>query len=89
MFARVRLLQKIVPLFYINIHRGDLRGRLGYHFLDCIRRWLVVVEEEEVGWIHDGRRWNEDAVFPKKNFPPSFVPRHPFDMALCEQAFLG
>ncbi|KAG8296502.1 Lysine-specific demethylase 5A [Homalodisca vitripennis] len=34
-----RPLQKIVPLFYINIHRGDLReGRLGYHFLDCVLR---------------------------------------------------
>lgn len=25
--------------------------------------------------------------FPKKNFSSAFVPRHPFDMALCDQAF--
>ncbi|XP_046686879.1 LOW QUALITY PROTEIN: interleukin enhancer-binding factor 2 homolog [Homalodisca vitripennis] len=25
--------------------------------------------------------------FPEEKLPPSFVPRHPFDMALCEQAF--
>ncbi|XP_054261613.1 interleukin enhancer-binding factor 2 homolog isoform X2 [Macrosteles quadrilineatus] len=34
-----------------------------------------------------GRGGMRVPFFAKKNFPPAFVPRHPFDMALCEQAF--
>lgn len=34
-----------------------------------------------------GRGGMRMPYYPKKNFPSSFVPRHPFDMALCEPVF--
>lgn len=57
------------------------------YFVPCLDNKMARGGRGGRGGFMMGRGGMRMPFFPKKNFTPSFVPRHPFDMALCEQAF--